>query len=51
MIEQNNCCVICGKIIPEGTQFCSNCFADIMEETITKTMDSERNEIQTYKNA
>lgn len=25
MIEYNNCCVACGKIIPEGRQVCSQC--------------------------
>ena len=25
MIEANNCCVCCGEIIPDGTQYCPLC--------------------------
>ena len=25
MIEENNCCVMCGNIIPEGSHCCSLC--------------------------
>lgn len=25
MIETNNCCVCCGEIIPDGTQYCPLC--------------------------
>lgn len=26
LIEENNTCVCCGKIIPEGFQYCHNCY-------------------------
>lgn len=25
MMEENNCCVMCGRIIPEGGQCCPSC--------------------------
>lgn len=25
MIEENNCCISCGNIIPEGSQHCPSC--------------------------
>lgn len=28
LIEENNTCVCCGKIIPEGFQYCHNCYED-----------------------
>ncbi len=29
MIEANNLCVCCGKVIPEGFQYCLECNEDI----------------------
>lgn len=28
LIEENNTCVCCEKIIPEGFQYCHNCYED-----------------------
>lgn len=27
MMEENNCCVMCGRIIPEGGQCCPSCIS------------------------
>jgi predicted nucleic acid-binding Zn ribbon protein len=34
---ENNFCVICGRVIPEGRMTCPICEKKIMEETIKRT--------------
>lgn len=58
MIEENNCCVCCGAIIPEGRMCCSRCYDDyeqmkaIKEYKMRKEAKKRRNKeiLQKIKN-
>ena len=39
MMEKNNCCVMCGDIIPEGKQCCSVCYANVMQDKTHKVSE------------
>ena len=42
IIEENNCCVICGEIIPEGRQVCRKCeMAVELQKNIKKQIEKE----------
>lgn len=34
MVEENNCCVMCGNIIPEGSHCCSLCSSKYSDSII-----------------
>lgn len=42
-MTDNNTCVICGEIIPEGSQICINCYKQFVD-------DIDSNEIYKYFN-
>lgn len=44
MIESNNCCVCCGRIIPEGFQYCRQCYEDNEQMMAVKTMAEKKKE-------
>lgn len=43
MIERNNCCVCCGNIIPEGWQYCGNCYEDAAQIISIKKYMQKKN--------
>ena len=43
MIEENNCCVICGEIIPEGRQVCRKCeIAAELKKTMAEKLKGDK---------
>ena len=44
MIENNNCCVCCGNIIPEELQYCDNCYEDAAQMLYIKKYTQKKNE-------
>lgn len=43
MLEENNCCVCCGAIIPEGLQCCRQCYEDIEQMVAIKEYIAKKN--------
>lgn len=41
-MEQDNCCVVCGEIIPEGVMVCKCCERKILNRQIEKRKESKR---------
>jgi len=43
MMEENNCCVCCGTIIPEGLQCCRRCYEDMAQMEAIKEYMAKKN--------
>lgn len=50
MIEKNNCCVSCGRIIPEGYQVCYSCWKDDEQARILAQNARMRENRRKHKN-
>lgn len=41
-MEQDNCCVVCGEIIPEGVMVCKCCERKFLNQQIIKEKNQKR---------